>query len=213
MAKPTTPKHNRHRTATGHTARVLGVLAVGALALTGCSSTPEPAPTTSVQAADSTQQFLSAQGLDGLNTTQIIDRLDALSVSERSQTLIASVRPAGLVLMDDQQEVTLPMPEDKFYLSFAPYQQQTHDCHFHSLTTCLGEMQNSDVKVTVTDNKTGQKLVDESMQTFDNGFVGLWLPRGMEGTLTVEAQGKSGTTNISTVSDEDATCLTTLQLT
>nr|WP_279402879.1 CueP family metal-binding protein [Arthrobacter sp. JCM 19049] len=74
-------------------------------------------------------------------------------------------------------------------------------------------MQNSDVKVTVTDNKTGQKLVDESMQTFDNGFVGLWLPRGMEGTLTVEAQGKSGTTNISTVSDEDATCLTTLQLT
>ncbi|QCY48268.1 hypothetical protein GcLGCM259_2561 [Glutamicibacter creatinolyticus] len=213
MAKPTTTKHTRHRTATGHTARVLGVLAVGALALNGCSSTPEPAPTTSVQAADSTQQFLTAQGLDGLNTTQIIDRLDALPVSERSQSLIASVRPAGLVLMDDQQEVTLPMPEDKFYLSFAPYQQQTHDCHFHSLTTCLGEMQNSDVKVTVTDNKTGQKLVDESMQTFDNGFVGLWLPRGMEGTLTVEAQGKSGTTNISTVSDEDATCLTTLQLT
>ncbi|GMA34464.1 CueP family metal-binding protein [Demequina litorisediminis] len=72
------------------------------------------------------------------------------------------------------------MPDDAFYVSLAPYVDTTHECYFHSLTTCTGEMQGEDIDVTVTDVETGEVLVDEAMTTFDNGFVGLWLPRDAE---------------------------------
>ncbi|MEZ5085417.1 MAG: CueP family metal-binding protein [Tessaracoccus sp.] len=96
----------------------------------------------------------------------------------------------SLLLTDDQQrETTIAMPEDEFYVSFAPYVSQTHDCHFHSLTTCVGELQNADVQVTVTDEASGETLVDEALTTYDNGFLGVWLPRDIDGTLTVEYEG------------------------
>ena len=115
----------------------------------------------------------------------------------------------GLVLADDQQrEVTVPMPEDQLYVSFAPYVSQTHDCWFHSLTTCTGELRSADVKVTVTD-ATGATILDETSTTYDNGFLGVWLPRDIDGTLTVEHDGKVATSPISTKGDEAATCVTT----
>ncbi|MGB9036832.1 MAG: CueP family metal-binding protein [Paeniglutamicibacter sp.] len=195
-------------------AYLVAPLAVGALVLTGCAgNAPGPQANTTAPAADAAA-FMSDHGLAGLDTRQVIDRLDALPVAQRPQNLMASVRPDQLMLADDRQrQAVLPLPEDQFYLSFAPFRTQTHDCHFHSLTTCLGEMQNEEVKVTVTDAKSGETLVDKTMSTFDNGFVGLWLPRGIEATLTVESRGKRASTPISTSSSEDATCLTTLQLT
>lgn len=204
-------------------ARYLAVpLAVGALVLSGCASTPE-APGAGGTATGGTTQaslpasdtgaFLDDHGLKGLDATQVIDRLDAMPLAERPANLMASVRPDQLTLTDDQKrQATLPIPEDKFYLSFAPFRSQTHSCHFHSLTTCTGEMQNEEISVLVTDAKTGEKIVDKKMSTFDNGFVGLWLPRGIDATLSIEAQGKKASTPISTQGTEDATCLTTLQL-
>lgn len=194
-------------------AYLLAALAVGSLVFTGCAGNAPDAQTTSVGPA-ATESFMAGHGLEGLDARQVIDRLDALPVAQRPQNLVASVRPDQVILTDDQQrQASLPIPEDQFYLSFAPFRTQTHNCHFHSLTTCLGEMQNEPVTVTVVDAKSGQPLVDKTMSTFDNGFVGLWLPRGIEATLTVEAQGKKASTPISTSSTEDATCLTTLQLT
>ena len=72
------------------------------------------------------------------------------------------------------------MPSDEIYVSAAPYQSQTHDCYYHSPTGCLGELRNADVAVTVTDTATGEVIVDEDTRTLDNGFVGIWLPRGIE---------------------------------
>ena len=54
-------------------------------------------------------------------------------------------------------------------------------------------------------------LVDESRTTHDSGFVGLWLPRGIEATLRVEHAGLASTMDIAT-GPEDPTCLTALQL-
>ena len=189
-------------------------LAVGALVLTGCIGNAPETPSASAAPAADAAAFMSDHGLAGLDARQVIDRLDALPVAQRPQNLMASVRPDQLMLADDQQrQAILPLPEDEFYLSFAPFRNQTHDCHFHSLTTCLGEMQNEEVKVVLTNAKSGERIVDKTMRTFDNGFVGLWLPRGIEATLTVESRGQKASTPISTASTEDATCLTTLQLT
>ena len=55
-------------------------------------------------------------------------------------------------------------------------------------------------------------LIDEARQTFDNGFVGFWLPRGIEATLTIELDEQVGTAAISTVNEDDPTCITTLQV-
>ncbi|MEJ1091702.1 CueP family metal-binding protein [Microbacterium istanbulense] len=186
---------------------------VSALVLSGCATSPSPEPASSTAGGQSVDSdFLAAHDLAGLDAAQVIERLDTMPLADRPVNLIASVQPDAIVLTDDQErETQLPMPEDEVYISVAPYRDQTHDCYFHSLTTCLGELANADVQVTLTDDD-GDVLVDEVRQTYDNGFVGLWVPRGIEATLTIEYEGQTGTAMISTMNEDDATCITTLQL-
>ncbi len=205
---------------TTRTAIATTIALAAGLILSGCVGTTSapgqaPTPTTSVSTADSTEPgILTDHDLAGLDARQIIERLDSLPVADRPTDLIASIRPDQLLLSDDQgRELSVPMPADAFYLSLAPYLNGTHDCHFHSLTTCLGELQNTDVKLIVTDATTGEAVLEESRRTYDNGFVGVWLPRGIDADLTVEHAGRTATTTVSTRGAEDATCLTTLRLT
>jgi len=191
-------------------------LAVGAvLALSACSAAVEPP--TGIGETDDAQSIsdatLSDYGLAGLDAREVIDLLDSMPVAERPDDLMVSIRPHELILTDaTQHETTLPMPDDQFYVSFAPYVDQTHDCYFHSLTTCAGEIQNADMHMLVTDSDSGAVLIDETRTTFDNGFVGLWLPRDIDVTVEIEYDGRSATTDLSTRTDEDATCITTMQL-
>ncbi|MCT2033578.1 CueP family metal-binding protein [Dietzia cinnamea] len=183
------------------------LLAAGALALAGCSTDNDPA-----QEAASPPASLETYGIAGLDAPEIIDTLDTMPVADRPADLIASVQPTELSLNNGGEELaTLPMPDDEFYLSVAPYENRTHSCHFHSLTTCLGEMAGEQVHVTVTDTTTGQTLVDEPRTTYDNGFLGLWLPRDITATLTIGHDGKTATSPIAT-GDQDLTCLTTMQI-
>ena len=183
------------------------------LVLTGCSttSTQPTSPPTASQSIDA--ELLADHDLADLDAAQIIERLDTMPVAERPSDLIASVQPDALVLTDDQErETELPMPDDEVYISIAPYLEQTHDCHFHSLTTCLGELANTEIQVRLTDDDGGV-LLDEARQTYDNGFIGIWVPRGIEATLTIKHEGQTGSATISTTNEEDPTCITTLQLT
>lgn len=186
-----------------------GLVLAGMLVLAGCAATPDvSAPTT----AQNGVIVLAQHDLNGLDAKQIIDRLDALPVSERPADLFASIRPDSLLVSDGAgQEVIVPMPDGEFYVSMAPYVSQTHDCYFHSLTTCLGELQNEEVHVTIT-SIDGAVLIDGNYRTFSNGFLGFWLPRDMAVTITLEHDGLSVTAPLSTSSD-DPTCVTTLQLT
>lgn len=189
------------------------VVALSGLVLAGCAdSAPEASPQASSTHV-SGDEFLSAHDLAGLDAAQVIDRLDATPVADRPTDILTSVQPDTLVLTDDRnREARLPMPEDEVYVSVAPYQQQTHECHFHSLTTCLGEMPGEQVHVTITNNATGDTLLDEPRTTYDNGFLGLWLPRDITATITIDHDGKTATSPIAT-GNQDLTCLTTMQLT
>lgn len=159
------------------------------------------------------EEFLDAHGLQGKDTTAIIDHLEALPLQDRPQDLMASVRPSQLLLSDAEgRELTLPIEGD-FYLSTAPFVQGTHECWFHSLTTCTGELQEQDVEVTVTDQATGEVVHEGTKRTNPNGFFGLWLPRGGSFEMTCTVEGATSTTEVSTADDEDATCLTTMRLT
>lgn len=185
-------------------------IAVLTLLFAGCTTEGSDARTDVEKV--SSEEFLSEHGLAGMDAVEAIDHLDQLAVADRPSDLMASVYPDELVLAGEAQEVTLGLPEEKTYVSIAPFVDTTHKCFYHSLTTCLGELDNKKLNVQITDKSTGDIVVDEQATTFDNGFVGFWVPSDIEGTIDVGYAGRSGSADFSTT-DEGATCITDLQLT
>lgn len=195
----TTPHQSRRRA-------MITILAGLALSTASCSTGP------SDSATPPTIPSLASYGLTGLDAPQVIEKLDTMLAADRPSDLLASVQPTELIVSSSAQSLTLTMPDETFYLSVAPYLTTTHPCQFHSLTTCQGELDNAQVHVTVTDTATGNTLINEPRTTYDNGFLGLWLPRDISAHLTIDHGDKSATATIST-GVQDPTCLTTMKLT
>ncbi|MRT13746.1 hypothetical protein GJV07_15800 [Enterobacteriaceae bacterium RIT711] len=159
-------------------------------------------------AAQSDAEFLAAHGLAGKTTEQMVEAIDS-SPQARPLPYNAGITSTELKLSDGTQQFSYPLG-DKFYLSFAPYLTQTHPCFNHSLSGCRGELANTPFDVKVTD-KSGKVLMQKQITSHANGFVGIWLPRDMEGTIEVSYQGKKATAPIATHTSSQ-TCLTTLPL-
>ena len=195
-----------------HPLHGLAALLVAGLVLVGCApAAPAPGADAAPTVVDASE-ILSDFGLAGLDAAAVIERLDTMPVAERNSELIASVRPDAVILTAGERQASLPLTGDEVYISVAPYLTQTHECYFHSLTTCLGELQNATLQLTLTDNASGEVLINEQRETFDNGFVGFWVPRGIEATLTMEIDGRTSSGVISTLNADDPTCITTQQL-
>lgn len=147
----------------------------------------------------------------GLDVREAIVALDQLPES-RPLAVQASVRADEVIFSDGTQEVAVPIPGDEVYVSIAPYREQTHDCYYHALGGCQGELVGESLQVTIAD-EAGEVLVEEEATTYTNGFVGFWLPKDMTGTITVtDAEGElSGQAPFDTGAD-GPTCITTLQL-
>lgn len=152
--------------------------------------------------------FLEKYDLAGLSVEEIVYALD--STKSEPAGLSSSITSDYLILSDNSGEVKLALPKDKFYLSFAPYSNKTHPCATHSLASCQGELVNEEVSATITD-KEGNEILKADATTMENGFVGVWLPRDIEGTVTVLYNDLTAQAPISTYAGSD-TCLTTLQL-
>lgn len=181
-----------------------------ALVLTGCTTAGAPVDD---GASESTGGLETRYGLEGLDARAVIEKLDTTDVNDRPEGLQASIRPSELILVDDSgEERLLPTPEDEVYIAIAPYVTQTHDCTFHAPNSCLGEMREVAVSVTITDAASGRVYVEESAVTYDNGFIGYWLPRGIDATVTMTVAGKSGNVDITTHGAAAPTCITTLKV-
>ncbi|PNM26299.1 hypothetical protein A6J66_020310 [Yersinia enterocolitica] len=159
-------------------------------------------------AATTQTEFLTQHGLAGKTTEQMIETIDQ-SKQERPLAYSASVTSAELTLSDEQQRYSFPLG-DKFYLSFAPYVNQTHPCFNHSLSGCRGELANTAFDVKITD-KAGKVILQDTLTSYQNGFIGVWLPRNTEGTIEVSYQGLKAVSPFATQA-ESQTCMTTLQL-
>lgn len=198
-------------------ARVVAAMAL-ILPLAACATEREesgdasPRGAAESSASGELARVMSEHSLDSMNATEMIDHLDRLGGDERPTDLMASVRPSEVVLSSGGEEKSLAIPDDKFYLSFAPYVDQTHDCFHHSLTTCQGELVTETVDVEITDTTNDTVLLDDTVTTFENGFIGVWLPRDIAGTIRVSHDGKTGEVDFTT-DDDAATCLTTLRMT
>ncbi len=186
----------------------VALIAAAGLLLAGCSSgdvTPpvdEQAPATFAQ--------LEALRIDTSDAVTIIDGLDALKVAERPSDMTAVVQTNELQI--EPGSIVLPLPEDSFYVSIAPYLTETHPCTFHSLTTCLGELQNIPLELTITDTASGEHVVQGITATADNGFVGAWLPRDREYLVRIVSADGFAEEVINT-GEGEPTCITTMQLT
>lgn len=183
----------------------------GTASAAGEASTAD-APPSSSATPDVAPAGTTLDDLASLGAEQLVAALESTPVADRRTDLLASVRTDAVLLSDGSGERTVPIPDGTHYLSVAPYVTTTHDCFFHSLTTCRGELGGQQVTVRVVDDATGEVLIDEARSLEDNGFAGFWLPSDRTATVTVTAGGRSGSAVVSTGSD-DLTCLTDLRLT
>jgi hypothetical protein len=126
----------------------------------------------------------------------------AKSASITSQQLIVTNSDEGQVIYD--------LLEEDFFVSIAPYVEQTHPCANHSLTSCQGEIADEEFAVYIEDMQ-GKVIIDQTMKSHANGFIDLWLPRDHTYRVTIENRGRAQVSEISTF-ESDNTCITTIQL-
>lgn len=123
----------------------------------------------------------------------------------------ASITSQQLTVTDSGGNKTVyKLPEDEFFVSIAPYISETHPWTNHSLTGCQGELANKEFDVYIEDTE-GNVIVDDTLKSQANGFIDLWLPRGKTYRTKFEYDGKMVEAELST-SDNDPTCITTMQL-
>jgi len=137
--------------------------------------------------------------------------VDEYSVGNFTDDHQASITATELIITnEDETEERYDLPENEFFVSIAPFIDETHPCDNHSLTGCQGELVDADFAVQI-ENEDGEVVVDETMNSGENGFVDLWLPREQNYHVTVDYDGKSVESELSTF-DNDGTCITTMQL-
>lgn len=123
----------------------------------------------------------------------------------------ASITSEKLFVTDTEgNEQVYELPEDEFFVSIAPYINETHPCDNHSLSGCQGELVKEQFNVYIEDTE-GNVIVDEMLETQANGFIDLWLPREETYQIKIEHEGKNAESEFSTFKD-DGTCITTIQL-
>lgn len=123
----------------------------------------------------------------------------------------ASITPNQLIVTkSDKSELVYDLGNEDFFVSIAPYENETHPCTYHSLTGCQGEMVEEEFNVYIEDSE-GNVIIDEPMKTQANGFIDLWLPRDQTYETRIEHNGKVVESELSTFEDAP-TCITTMRL-
>ena len=151
---------------------------------------------------------LQTIGLDGMTGKEILTGVGDGSIIVDGFGL--SVYDDELVVILDETRVSVDMPKDEFYLSVAPFITNTHECLYHSATGCRAELKQEEFFVEYID-LDGNIIVSENMMSLSNGFIDLWLPRNVEGTLTI-TQGELVATKVISTATGEPTCETTMFL-
>jgi len=153
--------------------------------------------------------FLSRHHLSGLSVTEIVEYLETSNTE--ADGFSASIDSRELIMKDQTRTLTLELPDDRFYLSIAPYMTLTHACTTHSLVSCSGEIIGEPFSVLLVNKDTSETIIEGTYTSTAKGFFGIWLPRDVTAEITVTKDGLTANTEISTF-DSSKTCLTTLHL-
>lgn len=161
-----------------------------------------------VTAACNNQSNNSASNEAG--TQNIKEKVHAYSVGSFEE-VSASITSEELIVTDHGKKTSFDLPEDEFFVSIAPFIENTHECAIHSLTGCQGELVEKTFDVLIQDEE-GTIVMDDTMTSFENGFIDLWLPRDRTYQVKIAYEGKTAESEIGTFKDSN-TCITTMQLT
>ncbi|OHE26018.1 MAG: hypothetical protein A2Y45_00835 [Tenericutes bacterium GWC2_34_14] len=154
-------------------------------------------------------RFLETYNLDGMNLKNVIQTLEATAAE--AEGFNASITGSHLILSDQDESYEIELPAGEFYLSIAPYINQTHPCSNHNLVTCRGEMKSETFHVIITDLDTNEVVIDANYESTPQGFFGLWLEQNKNYQIVINYDGMTQTETLFT-SKESNTCLTTMQL-
>ena len=188
------------------------VLILVVLAVTGCdrSDTPVQSDQQSAGATGSrpTAPAPSPANLRGLEAADAL----ALANEWMGNGVTTFVTPEGVNFeFPGGRKASVRLPADTMVVAFAPFINRTHPCEIHYMSGCQGELVGVPVDV-VARLADGTVVVDDTIRTMSNGFIELWLPRDVEISIEMAAEGKSVRGTIGTFANSN-TCITTLQLT
>lgn len=162
---------------------------------------------TGCAAQNHTPETANRQAAEGQDVIQLVERLSLGELPAAS----ASITSGQLTIVDAEgASRAYALPEDRFFVSIAPYTHETHPCEIHNLIGCRGELTGRTFDVKIVDD-SGTTVLQREMASLPNGFIDLWLPRGGTYTVTIAEGGLSATEEISTF-DGDRTCITTMKL-
>lgn len=127
------------------------------------------------------------------------------------EDVTAFVTAESLIFKDAKGALikTFALPEETFYVAVAPYKNRTHECAIHYLSSCQGEMKNESFDIKVYDLEDKSVFLKQEIETLDDGFFELFLPKGKRFSIEIESKdGLKTKGEISTFPDAK-TCLTT----
>lgn len=174
----------------------LFLISVAALiGLSGCAS----------QQSSSNQQVKESELV---NIKQLVSDYSNDIIKDQS----ASITSTQLIVTNsDNSQLTYVLPQEEFFVSIAPYIEQTHPCATHSLTGCRGELVDTEFEVYIEDIE-GIVIQSEKLKSNSHGFIDLWLPRDKEYHISITQNENTTESKFSTFENDD-TCITTMQLT
>lgn len=144
----------------------------------------------------------------GETPLEIIETINEEYGQDRDYSV--SIFDDKIVATSTEETVEIDLSNELFYVAIAPYYETTHTCLIHSATGCGGELREETFHVSIIAND-GSVVVDKEVTSMKNGFFELWLPRDMEGTVTISHNDSTSIIEISTFSG-DNTCITTTKL-
>ena len=145
------------------------------------------------------------------NETQNIKELVSEYSTRNLKAESASITSKQLIVTEsDGSESVYDLPKNDFFVSIAPYINETHPCANHSLTGCQGELEEKEFDVYIED-MDGNVIIDETLKSQSNGFIDLWLPRDKTYKVKVGYSGQMVESEFSTFESDNA-CNTTMQL-
>lgn len=150
-------------------------------------------------------KVLKQLDLENTEIKEVVNNLDQRI--DEPTNVGARITGDKLFLYDNEKEYSLDLPTDSFFVSIAPYINEVHPCTIHNLVSCRGEIFNQTMRIRIVD-ENNQIIIDEDRTTQANGFIGIWLPKGISATLKVDYDGLTVEYPISTYSESD-TCITT----
>lgn len=152
--------------------------------------------------------LLKKFNLSKISVEEMVEQLEGVE----DGLLQATINTKYITLSDGENTAKVKMPEDKFFLAFAPYINKSEPCSEYNLLMCQGELANQTFQVLIT-SPNGDVLVDQEMISANNGFITIWLDKDIEANLVVTYNNLKATAFITTFKDSQTCITTTLQLT